>query len=146
MLSYRQEIELIRQAEKANMTVEEEEALKKWAIQTNLNKVILELIFDGCVDVETMVAEPSLTLTEKGEMVAGTDDIDEVIEAILSADPDAEDHWDEDYDDFDEEEVDEGMEVEEVDAVMSLGKSAEEIKLKMQVLQSLCHKMGIETE
>ena len=144
MLTYKQEIELIRQAEKANMTADEEATLKKWALQTRLNNVILELIFDGCVDVDTIVNEPSLSLTPKGAMIAGTEDINEVIEEILSADPDDyDDYDDDDYEDYDEDEHDEEC---ELDTVMTLGKSVEEIQTKVKVLKTLCKQLGIECQ
>jgi len=144
MLTYKQEIELIRQAEKANMTADEESTLKKWALQTRLNNVILDLIFDGCVDVDTIVNEPSLSLTKKGVMIAGTEDINEVIEEILSADPD--DYDDDDYDDYDEDECDGCEDVCELNTVMTLGKSVEEIQTKVKVLKTLCKQLGIECQ
>lgn len=139
MLNSIEELKLIRQAEKVNMTDSEQEALVQWALGVKLHNALLELIFDGYVDVDMMVSEPSFTLTALGVEAAGTDDIDDVINAIL------EDNWD----NIDEDEDAEGYDYDNdgesaFEAVLALGKSIEEIKLKMQVLQKLCHKLGIE--
>ncbi len=145
MLTYRQDIELVRQSEKSNMTLKQEELLKDWAIQSLINSVLLQLVFDGCVDITKMDDEPSFTLTDKGAMIAGTDDLEEVIEQIMNDpgdyDYDNDDNYDDDYDEDDYDNDDQ-----EIETVMALGRSAEEIKLKVKVLQSLCHRLGIETE
>ena len=136
MLSQVEELKLIRQAEMNNLSESEEESLKNWGIQARTNFIFLELMFDGYVEINAMVGEPSFTLTPAGIAFVGSTNIDDLIE-MCDFDPD-----DEIYDDFDEDE-----EFDEVDeAIMALGNTAEEVKHKMQVLQTLSKRLDIESE
>jgi len=134
MLSPTEALKLIRQAEINNMDTSEEECLKNWAIQARTNCILLELMFDGYLEINTMINEPSFTLTSAGGKLVGSNNLDDLIEMF-------ECYLDEPYEEDEDEDEDEEFD----EAIMALGNTAEEIKLKVQVLQTLCKRLGIET-
>lgn len=137
MLSQTEELKIIRQAEMNNLSESEEVTLKNWAIQARTNFVFLELMLDGYVEINTMVNEPSFRLTNKGGDLVESNNMDDLIE-MCDSDPDFEDDFDEleeddEYDDFDK-------------AIMALGSTIEEVKHKIQVLQTLSKRLNVESE
>ena len=100
MLDKLEQLELIRQSEKSNLTKEEEEILMEWAIRSKIDTELLSLLFKGCIEVNKIEGkEPAFTITAKGKevMAQEIDDDDEYID---------EEYEDENYPDCDEDHPD----------------------------------------
>ena len=64
----RKEFELIRQAEMANLTPEEEEELKNWVETSTLSSMVISDIFGGNREIAGIEnGDPIIRFTKKGE-------------------------------------------------------------------------------
>lgn len=67
MLTYHERIEIIRQAEKSNLSNKDTKQLLEWAEHTRLAGTVLETILKGYVDVAKIKnGEPMFSLTDIG--------------------------------------------------------------------------------
>ena len=68
MIDAHEEFELIRQAEKINLTNKQMKELQDWASRIRVGQNILDLLFDGYLEVAGMEGEePIWATTEKGD-------------------------------------------------------------------------------
>ncbi len=120
-----EEIELIRQSERANLNDSEQECLIKWACTTLIANDLLQMLFNGHVEVQSMIHdEPTFTITPSGEQV------------MCEMNTDFDEHEIEEY--FDESEINEDEEDDDEDE--------EYLEYKIDTLKALCKKLGIQLE
>ena len=68
MISEHERMELIRQAEKSNLSNQEMDKLQDWAVAVRIQQSMLDLLFEGYIEVQIMNKnDPSFSITQSGQ-------------------------------------------------------------------------------